>query len=1090
MVANEEPREEPETDPNRRDRLRQRQRQRQRRRRRLLEALVLLLILLSFALGGALVLVRQRLAVRERERARRVARAARGSVSRGDGRGGGGKAPGGGGGARQRTYKPFAPHTMDELHVVAPGSAARPPPYHLTRSGNRNVSLREHYWALARSQLSSWDPNLDDDRGAASVLAPERDRNAPNQGRQGASSSSSASANRAALSGLVRSAELGHPEAQFYAGVAHWSGIWPIVVAPSSSPAGGGGAAGPPFPPRLRVMSEGWSPSHPQHAAAALYLHMAAAAGHEEAAAALAAKLEHHQEALADPAGGGDGDGAGGVFGSTAPSAPSNCRLRLAYAEAAADRIVDRLQASPDAGRGKVAPPADRHVLYQLHLHGSASGSKFLDAGNQPDETAAALQFYRVRASSPDDPAAPSAAFTLAHLHHTGLRGVPVNLTEALRWYRAAAEMGHAEAAGHAGDFYLYGLGSPAGDEEDRDYGGGDEDDDDDLSGPAAGSPMPREGDPYQAYKWYERGLPYSIETCRKRWEMKLAKKDVLVCDPTCLNGMGVLLALGVPMMVGTDLDLAEQYLELAKEQGKADAAYNLAMVRLGWKSHWRTREQAEALERAHAEKERRGREEASSSGADGAGDAAGGGVLGAPLNQMPRYSLTRSEWQAIVTDLSTAASMGHIQARHRLAKLYSEGVQIEVVRSSGQSETERVTVVPQDCEKAYKNFRWVMDHGSLHRSRRMRRAYRQYMAGDLSGSLRNYLVAAETGNDLAQLNAAFLLEQGTCLGLSGVDCAKASVRLYKSAAARGHAEASLRVGDFYYYGRFREGPPSGLLGALQYVLYPERYAARALEWASRELYKILSAELAKLDRIPRITDADEPPPPVECSAEDETCRPPDGGVGAGEAARGGSRREGDDEDHSFDHDMEMAAHHYRLAADEAKSIRAHFNLGFLYEWGLGLKQDFPLAKRHYDLAMSPASSRVSDLPVALALCSLGLHERAVKLYRSWEEWMAEIEDAAEGDREGDESSGSSQPGQEEEPKAAAAKGSAAGRPVPPAAPGSTAPGGGDRRHRSLREKQLEIIVKQLLSFESLLILVLTAMAWVLMQRRTRRRRR
>jgi hypothetical protein len=42
------------------------------------------------------------------------------------------------------------------------------------------------------------------------------------------------------------------------------------------------------------------------------------------------------------------------------------------------------------------------------------------------------------------------------------------------------------------------------------------------------------------------------------------------------------------------------------------------------------------------------------------------------------------------------------------------------------------------------------------------------------------------------------------------------------------------------------------------------------------------------------------------------------------------------------DADMEKAAIYYRLALDKAKSARANFNLGYMHEWGLGLKQDFP----------------------------------------------------------------------------------------------------------------------------------------------------
>jgi hypothetical protein len=69
-------------------------------------------------------------------------------------------------------------------------------------------------------------------------------------------------------------------------------------------------------------------------------------------------------------------------------------------------------------------------------------------------------------------------------------------------------------------------------------------------------------------------------------------------------------------------------------------------------------------------------------------------------------------------------------------------------------------------------------------------------------------------------------------------------------------------------------------------------------------------------------------------------------------------------------------------------NARAHFNLGFfLYEWGLGLKQDFPLAKRHYDLAVSGGSTREAELPVAIALFAMSVHEKCLKLYSSWTAW-------------------------------------------------------------------------------------------------------
>jgi SEL1 protein len=84
--------------------------------------------------------------------------------------------------------------------------------------------------------------------------------------------------------------------------------------------------------------------------------------------------------------------------------------------------------------------------------------------------------------------------------------------------------------------------------------------------------------------------------------------------------------------------------------------------------------------------------------------------------------------------------------------------------------------------------------------------------------------------------------------------------------------------------------------------------------------------------------------------------------------------------DNSFEMDLATAAQYYRLAVDGNANPRAYFNLGFMYQWGLGLKQDFPLAKRQYDLAIAAGGVRKeADIPVTLALMILSMHERCIK---------------------------------------------------------------------------------------------------------------
>ncbi|CAI6339325.1 unnamed protein product [Periconia digitata] len=73
--------------------------------------------------------------------------------------------------------------------------------------------------------------------------------------------------------------------------------------------------------------------------------------------------------------------------------------------------------------------------------------------------------------------------------------------------------------------------------------------------------------------------------------------------------------------------------------------------------------------------------------------------------------------------------------------------------------------------------------------------------------------------------------------------------------------------------------------------------------------------------------------------------------------------------------DPEKAAAAYQAAADSMQSAQALWNLGWMHENGIGIEQDFHLAKRHYDLALE-VNPREAHLPVVLALYKLRL--------RSW----------------------------------------------------------------------------------------------------------
>lgn len=66
---------------------------------------------------------------------------------------------------------------------------------------------------------------------------------------------------------------------------------------------------------------------------------------------------------------------------------------------------------------------------------------------------------------------------------------------------------------------------------------------------------------------------------------------------------------------------------------------------------------------------------------------------------------------------------------------------------------------------------------------------------------------------------------------------------------------------------------------------------------------------------------------------------------------------------------LEKAASYYLAAADTQLSALAMWNLGWMYENGVGVAQDFHLAKRHYDSALD--INPEAYLPVTLSLFKL-----------------------------------------------------------------------------------------------------------------------
>ena len=121
--------------------------------------------------------------------------------------------------------------------------------------------------------------------------------------------------------------------------------------------------------------------------------------------------------------------------------------------------------------------------------------------------------------------------------------------------------------------------------------------------------------------------------------------------------------------------------------------------------------------------------------------------------------------------------------ALHKIGQMYAQGIS-----------------TPKSCTAAVHAFKSVAERGPWVAG--FSKAFNRHRMGDDMGALLNYIYLAEIGYEVAQSNAAFLLEEGLCGELNPTDCQRLAVRYYRLASKQNNAEASLKVGDAYYYGK------------------------------------------------------------------------------------------------------------------------------------------------------------------------------------------------------------------------------------------------------------------------------------------------
>lgn len=130
----------------------------------------------------------------------------------------------------------------------------------------------------------------------------------------------------------------------------------------------------------------------------------------------------------------------------------------------------------------------------------------------------------------------------------------------------------------------------------------------------------------------------------------------------------------------------------------------------------------------------------------------------------------------------SLASQSGNVLALYHLGQMHAQG--LGVLRS---------------CTTAVELFKNVCERGEW--GSRLMLAHAAWRARDSDTALMQYLALAERGYEVAQSNAAYLLDNGE-VGMWGSEERQArALQLWGRAAAQGCSAARVKLGDYHYYG-------------------------------------------------------------------------------------------------------------------------------------------------------------------------------------------------------------------------------------------------------------------------------------------------
>uniref|UniRef100_A0A8C8H9N7 Fibronectin type-II domain-containing protein n=1 Tax=Oncorhynchus tshawytscha TaxID=74940 RepID=A0A8C8H9N7_ONCTS len=299
------------------------------------------------------------------------------------------------------------------------------------------------------------------------------------------------------------------------------------------------------------------------------------------------------------------------------------------------------------------------------------------------------------------------------------------------------------------------------------------------------------------------------------------------------------------------------------------------------------------------------------------------------------------------------AANAGNTHAMAFLGKMYSEGSEYlsqnnETALQYFKKASDLVSIhnnIYLNYELALKYFQKAAEQGWVDGQLQLGTMYYNGIGvkRDYKQAFKFFNLASQAGHILAFYNLAQMHATGTGVLRS----CHTAVELFKNVCERGRWSDRLMAA----YGNFKDSDMDGAL--VQYLLLAEQ----GYEVAQSNVAFILDQKEAQIfnenETYPR--------------ALLHWTRAAAQGYTVARIKLGDYHFYG----YGTDVDYETAVIHYRLASEQQHSAQAMFNLGYMHEKGLGIKQDIHLAKRFYDMAAE--ASPEAQVPVFLALCKLGL---------------------------------------------------------------------------------------------------------------------